>query len=169
MHGARRTAPGDPSSVVPGGQRQGGPDQSEDQQWAHRRGAANHRYLHRNQPAQQWPGPAQDLRHHPASRRRADSPPNLAGTPPSVRLQWNASFDEAAGETDVTQYNIYRRLLADPGFGSALLTIPAGQPSPYVFVDNGVTRGTDYVYGVGAQDCTPSESVRLISFAVRPN
>ncbi len=95
--------------------------------------------------------------------------PNLAGTPPSVRLQWNASFDEAAGETDVTQYNIYRRLLADPGFGSALLTIPAGQPSPYVFVDNGVTAGTDYVYGVGAQDCTPSESVRLISFAVRPN
>jgi hypothetical protein len=95
--------------------------------------------------------------------------PNLAGTPPSVRLQWNASFDEAAGETDVTQYNIYRRLLADPGFGSALLTIPAGQPSPYVFVDNGVTPGTDYVYGVGAQDCTPSESVRLISFTVRPN
>jgi prepilin-type N-terminal cleavage/methylation domain-containing protein len=95
--------------------------------------------------------------------------PNAAGNPPSVTLTWPASFDEAAGETDINQYNIYRRLLADPGFGSALLTIPAGQPPPYVFVDNGVAAGTDYVYGVGAQDCTPSESARLISATVRPN
>jgi prepilin-type N-terminal cleavage/methylation domain-containing protein len=95
--------------------------------------------------------------------------PNAAGNPPSVTLRWPASFDEAAGETDINQYNIYRRLLADPTFGSALLTIPAGQPPPYVFVDNGVAAGTDYVYGVGAQDCTPSESARLISATIRPN
>jgi hypothetical protein len=95
--------------------------------------------------------------------------PNGIGNPPSVRLQWTASFDEAAGETDVNQYNIYRRLAADPVFGSALLTIPAGQPSPYVWIDNGVTSGTDYVYAVAAQDCTPSESARLVSFVVRPN
>ena len=94
--------------------------------------------------------------------------PNAAGDPPSVRLQWPGSFDEAAGETDVNQYNVYRRLLAEP-FGSALLTIPAGQPPPYVLVDNGVDAGTDYVYAVGAQDCTPSESVRLTSGTVRPN
>jgi prepilin-type N-terminal cleavage/methylation domain-containing protein len=95
--------------------------------------------------------------------------PNAAGNPPSVTLQWPASFDEAAGETDVNQYNIYRRLLADPSFGSTLLTIPAGQPPPYLFVDNGVSAGTDYVYAVGAQDCTPSESARLLSATVRPN
>jgi prepilin-type N-terminal cleavage/methylation domain-containing protein len=95
--------------------------------------------------------------------------PNAAGNPPSVTLQWPASFDEAAGETDINQYNIYRRLLADPAFGSALLTIPAGQPPPYVFMDNGVAAGTDYVYAVGAQDCTPSESARLVSPTVRPN
>lgn len=95
--------------------------------------------------------------------------PNAGGNPPSVTLQWPASFDEAAGETDINQYNIYRRLLADPAFGSALLTIPAGQPPPYVFVDNGVSAGTDYVYAVGAQDCTPSESPRLVSVTVRPN
>ena len=96
--------------------------------------------------------------------------PNGAGNPPAVTLQWNASFDEAAGETDVSQYNIYRRLLADPGFGSTLITVPAtGQAFPYVFVDNGVLAGTDYVYAVGAQDCTPSESARLISATVRPN
>jgi prepilin-type N-terminal cleavage/methylation domain-containing protein len=95
--------------------------------------------------------------------------PNVAGNPPSVTLQWPASFDEAAGETDINQYNIYRRELADPAFGSTLLTIPAGQPPPYQFVDNGVELGTDYVYAVGAQDCTPSESARLISPTVRPN
>jgi hypothetical protein len=38
-----------------------------------------------------------------------------------------------------------------------------------VFVDNGVEAGTDYVYAVGAQDCTPSESARLVSLTVRPN
>jgi hypothetical protein len=96
--------------------------------------------------------------------------PNAAGNPPSVTLQWAPSFDEAAGETDVNQYNIYRRLLADPAFGSTLLTVPAtGQPPPYLFVDNGVAAGTDYVYAVGAQDCTPSESARLVSATVRPN
>jgi prepilin-type N-terminal cleavage/methylation domain-containing protein len=97
--------------------------------------------------------------------------PNLIGDPPAVTLTWPASFDEAAGQTDVTQYNIYRRLLAEPSFGSALLTIPAGQPSPYILEDNGVTAGLDYVYAVGAQDCTPAESVTLISvpLPVRPN
>ena len=95
--------------------------------------------------------------------------PNVAGDPPAVTLQWPASFDEAAGETDINQYNIYRRLLADPAFGSAVLTVPAGQPPPYVLVDNAVETGLDYVYAVGAQDCTPSESVRLNSVTVRPN
>jgi prepilin-type N-terminal cleavage/methylation domain-containing protein len=98
--------------------------------------------------------------------------PNAVAVPPtapSVTLQWPASFDEAAGETDINQYNIYRRRLIDPAFGSALITIPAGQPPPYVFVDNGVIAGTDYVYAVGAQDCTPSESARLVSNNVRPN
>jgi hypothetical protein len=38
-----------------------------------------------------------------------------------------------------------------------------------VLVDNAVETGTDYVYAVGAQDCTPSESVRLNSIIVRPN
>jgi prepilin-type N-terminal cleavage/methylation domain-containing protein len=97
--------------------------------------------------------------------------PNVIGDPPSVTLTWPASFDEAAGETDVNQYNIYRRLLAEPSFGSAMLTIPAGQPPPYVLEDNGVLAGEDYVYAVGAQDCTPAESVTLISVPapVRPN
>jgi prepilin-type N-terminal cleavage/methylation domain-containing protein len=95
--------------------------------------------------------------------------PNPLGDPPGVTLQWPGSFDEGGGETDVNQYNMYRRLAADPGFGSALLTIPAGQPPPYLLVDNGVESGLDYVYAVAAQDCTPSESTRLTSNVVRPN
>lgn len=94
--------------------------------------------------------------------------PNAAGNPPSVTLQWPASFDESGGETDVNQYNIYRRTLAEP-FGSTLITLPAGQPPPYGFVDNGVETGTDYIYAVAAQDCTPAESPRLVSVTVRPN
>jgi prepilin-type N-terminal cleavage/methylation domain-containing protein len=95
--------------------------------------------------------------------------PNAAGNPPAVMLQWPASFDEGGGETDVSQYNVYRRRLVDPSFGSSLITLPAGQPAPYTFVDNGVVAGTDYVYAVAAQDCTPAESSRLVSPNVRPN
>jgi prepilin-type N-terminal cleavage/methylation domain-containing protein len=95
--------------------------------------------------------------------------PNTVGNPPAVTLTWPASFDEASGETDVNQYNIFRREATEPSFGSALLTIPAGQPPPYAFVDNGVEPGIDYVYAVAAQDCTPSESAPLVSMAVRPN
>lgn len=97
--------------------------------------------------------------------------PNPVGEQAAVTLTWPRSFDEGGGETDVSQYNIYRRLLAEPSFGSTLLTIPAGQPPPYVFIDNGVTAGIDYVYAVAAQDCSPAESTRLISqpLPVRPN
>ena len=94
---------------------------------------------------------------------------NGAGNPPAVTLQWPASFDEASGETDVNQYNVYRRQLTEPAFGSTLITLPAGQPPPYRFVDEGVTAGVDYVYAVAAQDCTPQESGRLVSGTVRPN
>jgi hypothetical protein len=95
--------------------------------------------------------------------------PNLPGQPPSVMLRWPASYDEAAGETDVSQYNIYRKELADPSFGSTLMTVPAGLPSPYTWIDEGVEAGTDYVYAIAAQDCSPAESVRLTSGTVRPN
>jgi hypothetical protein len=87
--------------------------------------------------------------------------PNVAGDPPALTLSWPASIDEAAGETDVTQYNIYRRLSTEPAFGSAMTTIPAGQPSPYVFEDQGVNVGELYFYAVAAQDCTPAQSATL--------
>jgi prepilin-type N-terminal cleavage/methylation domain-containing protein len=95
--------------------------------------------------------------------------PNAAGNAPAVSLLWPASFDDGGGETDVTQYNIYRREPPNPSFGSAMLSIPAGQPPPYGFVDNGVETGVDYVYAVAAQDCSPAESPLLVSGMVQPN
>lgn len=96
--------------------------------------------------------------------------PNMPGDPPSLTLSWPASIDEAAGEGDVTQYNIYRRRTTDPAFGSAYATIPAGQPSPYVYQDSGVTVGEAYFYLVAAQDCTPSQSATLTNaLAVGPS
>jgi hypothetical protein len=95
--------------------------------------------------------------------------PNGGGAPPAVTLTWPASIDEASGQTDVTQYNVYRRLQTDPAFGSALTTVPAGGVATYTFVDGGVVAGTNYVYGITAQDCNPAESSMLISAVVQPN
>jgi prepilin-type N-terminal cleavage/methylation domain-containing protein len=91
-----------------------------------------------------------------------------AGPGTAIHLEWVGSVDEAAGEGDVTQYNIYRRLAFEP-FGSVLVTIPAGQPSPYAWEDNSsFTAGQAYVWGVAAQDCTPAESGLLTSAAFVP-
>jgi hypothetical protein len=95
--------------------------------------------------------------------------PNLVGTPPAVTLTWPASVDETGGQGDVTQYNVYRRLQTDPVFGSALTTVPASGVPGYTFTDGGVVPGTNYVYGITAQDCNPTESVMLVSGVVQPN
>jgi prepilin-type N-terminal cleavage/methylation domain-containing protein len=95
--------------------------------------------------------------------------PNLIGTPPAATITWPASVDEAGGQQDVTQYNVYRKLQTDPAFGSALTTVPAGGVATYTFVDGGVIAGTRYVYGVTAQDCSPAESTMLVSGMVQPN
>ena len=95
--------------------------------------------------------------------------PNPVGTPPAVTLPWPASVDETGGQTDVTQYNVYRRLQTDPAFGSALTTVPASGVASYNFTDGGVLPGINYVYGVTAQDCNPAESGMLVSGTVRPN
>ena len=83
--------------------------------------------------------------------------PGGPGTP--MQLAWAASIDEAAGEGDVTQYNLYRRQLPNPAL-ELLTTIPAGQPN-YVYPDNGVTATETYQWAVAAQDCTPAESPML--------
>lgn len=82
---------------------------------------------------------------------------------PQVTLTWNRSIDEATGEKDVERYAIYRRDLATPVFNEPFAAISSGNPVPS-FVDTDVKPGESWIYGVAAQDCTPS----LSSTAVTP-
>jgi hypothetical protein len=84
----------------------------------------------------------------------------------AVDLTWNAAVDEAGGERDVTRYVLFRRLDSDPVWGDPYLSIsPAGTPT-YLFPDGSVTSGSTYVYGLAAQDCTPSNSTLVSSAPV---
>jgi hypothetical protein len=76
---------------------------------------------------------------------------------PEARVGWTATTDEAAGERDVERYVIFRRLLAEIGFGEPLSSVAAGAGS-YLYVDNTVEPGETYVYAIAAQDCTPQNS-----------
>ncbi|MDE3053236.1 MAG: prepilin-type N-terminal cleavage/methylation domain-containing protein [Gemmatimonadota bacterium] len=82
-----------------------------------------------------------------------------AGSPtPFVTVMWNASADDGGGEKDVKTYTIYRRT---PGstfnISQPFASVPAGSAN-YSFTDNNVASGDQWVYGVAAQDCTPSNS-----------
>jgi prepilin-type N-terminal cleavage/methylation domain-containing protein len=82
---------------------------------------------------------------------------SLAGAAiPFVTIMWAASPDDGGGEKDVQTYTIYRR---QPGatFSAPFASVPAGSAT-YSFTDNNVASGDQWVYGVAAQDCTPSSS-----------
>ena len=73
-----------------------------------------------------------------------------------VTVTWAKSNDEGMGEKDVERYSIFKRLESGT-FGEPLASIPAGSTT-YSFTDSGVDPGESYVYGVTAQDCTPTVS-----------
>lgn len=81
----------------------------------------------------------------------------VAAPSPWVQLTWNASADDGAGENDVDLYVIYRRPDSLTVFTQPFASVPAGLSS-YTFTDNQVTHGSRWIYGVVAQDCTPSRS-----------
>jgi hypothetical protein len=87
----------------------------------------------------------------------------IADPTPQVTLTWNRSIDEATGEKDVERYAIYRRDPLTPTFTEPIAAISSGNPLPS-FVDTDVKPGESWIYGVAAQDCTPS----LSSTAVTP-
>ena len=101
-----------------------------------------------------------------ANRQTCGDPPILGsaltatwnGT--GVDLTWNAAVDETAGERDVTRYVIYRRLATDLVWGDPYLSIPPAGTATYLYTDGAgaVTSGAQYVYGLAAQDCTPTNS-----------
>jgi prepilin-type N-terminal cleavage/methylation domain-containing protein len=83
-----------------------------------------------------------------------------------VDLTWNAAVDELSGERDVVRYVVWRRLVSDSGWGDPFLSFPpAGTPS-YLYTDRDVTSGSKYLYGLAAQDCTPSNSNLVASAEV---
>ncbi len=83
-----------------------------------------------------------------------------------VDLTWNAAVDELSGERDVVRYVIWRKAISDSTWGDPFLSFPpAGQPT-YLYTDRDVTSGSKYLYGLAAQDCTPSNSNLVASAEV---
>jgi prepilin-type N-terminal cleavage/methylation domain-containing protein len=74
-------------------------------------------------------------------------------------LSWTPSTDQDAGEQDVLQYILYRKLQGATSWSDPLQVVrrvPA--QATYTVEISGNTPGTAYTFGVSAQDCTPSES-----------
>jgi len=81
-----------------------------------------------------------------------------AGIPtPFTTITWTKSLDEGAGEKDVERYAIFRRLQAQAAFAEPFASVPAGQAT-YSFQDTDVATSQIWIYGIAAQDCTPSNS-----------
>lgn len=85
-----------------------------------------------------------------------DSTSPAGSATPFVTIMWSASPDDGGGEKDVQTYAIYRRTPSGT-WTSPFASVPAGSPT-YSFTDNNVASGNQWVYGVSAQDCTPSSS-----------
>jgi hypothetical protein len=76
---------------------------------------------------------------------------------PYVTLTWSSSVDDGGGEKDVERSAIYKRLSSSASFDMPFASVPSGSSS-YTFVDSDVQSGDTWVYGVTAQDCTPTSS-----------
>jgi hypothetical protein len=76
-----------------------------------------------------------------------------------VTLTWSRSVDQDTGEQDVRQYIIWRRLSSSPAFAQPLLVtaVQAGEIN-YTTEFTDQVPGQSYVFGIAAQDCTPSLS-----------
>jgi type II secretory pathway pseudopilin PulG len=84
--------------------------------------------------------------------------------PTSVHITWNASPEEAGGEKDVATYLIQKRLSASVDWQVLGNTMATGSAS-YQFDDFNPTTGT-WIYGVVAQDCSPSNSTVAAAAAI---
>ncbi len=83
---------------------------------------------------------------------------SLAGaSTPFITIMWPRSGDDGGGEQDVVSYSIYRRSSSVSTFNQPIASVPAGSPT-YSWTDNSVASGDQWIYGVSAQDCTPSSS-----------
>jgi type II secretory pathway pseudopilin PulG len=81
---------------------------------------------------------------------------DASNAPTSVRVEWNASPEEAGGERDVTVYLVQRRLTAGMTW-TTLRNVPASGTASYAFEDFDLAPGS-WTYGVFSQDCSPANS-----------
>ena len=86
-----------------------------------------------------------------------------------IWLTWTRSTDQDAGEQDVLQYILYRKLQGATSWADPLLIVKrtANQTS-YTQMIAGNAPGTAYTFGVSAQDCTPNEST-ILTLNVTPH
>lgn len=84
---------------------------------------------------------------------------------PHATISWAASLDEAAGEKSVERYMLFRRPSTATAFTESFASVPAGLTT-YSYVDANVQSGDSWVYGVAAQDCTPTNSAIGVTGAV---
>lgn len=91
-------------------------------------------------------------------------------TPRTVTVTWNRSADDGGGEKDIERYAIFRRDVGAAQIGDPISSVPAQVGAySYSFVDTNVEPGATYVYGVAAQDCTPSMSAVSLSNPITVN
>ena len=76
---------------------------------------------------------------------------------PYVDVTWTRSVDEAMGEKDVERSALFKRFSTSTTFSEPFASIAAGSAS-YSFKDTDVHSGESWVYGIAAQDCTPTSS-----------
>lgn len=77
----------------------------------------------------------------------------------SITLDWTRSPDQDAGEVDVRQYVVWRRLAAAPLFAEPLLVVRS-EPNKATYTSDVLDNviGSTYIFGIAAQDCTPNFS-----------
>lgn len=89
--------------------------------------------------------------------------PTLSQASPSpgvhvVTVSWTRSGDDGSGEKDIERYAIFRRLATATQMNDPIASVPASTTGSYSYTDTGVLPGGTYVYGIAAQDCTPTMS-----------
>lgn len=76
-----------------------------------------------------------------------------------VTISWTRSVDQDAGERDISQYIIWRRLSSEPTFTQPLLVVAVeADLATYTSEFTDQVPGLSYTFGIAAQDCTPSMS-----------
>lgn len=76
-----------------------------------------------------------------------------------AQVTWSRSADQDAGEVDVRQYVVWRRLSSATIWDAPLLYVRAERDTAsYSTSINDNTPGAAYLFAVAAQDCTPSFS-----------